>query len=162
MSDYEVDHDNSGGLIDMSDFRLDNNPIFGTIFKLDWGYDTPTQSISASGDNLFAEVGKITVKYFEEDFTTQTRIRKCRTSRCPGIRRECHCPDHRLRCRSRLCRGRDVCELVSWFKDCCDILFYTPIFNRYRRGLETCPHAKTSRSGHAIFFSFSDASERRV
>ena len=34
--------------------------------------------------------------------------------------------------------------------------------NRYRRGLETCPHAKTSKSGHAIFFSFSDASERRL
>ena len=26
--------------------------------------------------------------------------------------------------------------------------------NRYRRGLETCPQAKTSKSGHAIFFSF--------
>ena len=27
-------------------------------------------------------------------------------------------------------------------------------FNRYRRGLETCPQAKTSKSGHAIFFFF--------
>ena len=35
-------------------------------------------------------------------------------------------------------------------------------FNRYRRGLETCPQAKTSKSGHAIFFFFSGASERRV
>ena len=26
--------------------------------------------------------------------------------------------------------------------------------NRYRRGLETCPQAKTSKSGRAIFFSF--------
>ena len=26
--------------------------------------------------------------------------------------------------------------------------------NRYRQGLETCPQAKTSKSGHAIFFSF--------
>ena len=26
--------------------------------------------------------------------------------------------------------------------------------NRYRRGLETCPQAKTSKNGHAIFFSF--------
>ena len=26
--------------------------------------------------------------------------------------------------------------------------------NRYRRGLETCPQAKTSKSAHAIFFSF--------
>ena len=26
--------------------------------------------------------------------------------------------------------------------------------NRYRRWLETCPQAKTSKSGHAIFFSF--------
>ena len=26
--------------------------------------------------------------------------------------------------------------------------------NRYRRGLETCPLAETSKSGHAIFFSF--------
>ena len=26
--------------------------------------------------------------------------------------------------------------------------------NRYRRGLETCPQAKTSKSGHGIFFSF--------
>ena len=34
--------------------------------------------------------------------------------------------------------------------------------NRYRRGLETCPQAKASKSGHAFFFSFSDASERRV
>ena len=35
-------------------------------------------------------------------------------------------------------------------------------FNRYRRGLETCTQAKTFKSGHAIFFLFSDASERRV
>ena len=35
--------------------------------------------------------------------------------------------------------------------------------NRYRRGLETRPQAKTSKSGHAIFFSFfSNAFERRV
>ena len=34
--------------------------------------------------------------------------------------------------------------------------------NRYRRGLETCAQAKTSKSGHAIFFFFSDTSERRV
>ena len=27
-------------------------------------------------------------------------------------------------------------------------------FNRYRRGLGTCPQAKTSKSGHAIFLSF--------
>ena len=26
--------------------------------------------------------------------------------------------------------------------------------NRYRRGLETCPQVKTSKSGHAIFYSF--------
>ena len=26
--------------------------------------------------------------------------------------------------------------------------------NRYRRVLETCPQAKTSKSGHAIFYSF--------
>ena len=26
--------------------------------------------------------------------------------------------------------------------------------NRYRRGLETCPQVKMSKSGHAIFFSF--------
>ena len=26
--------------------------------------------------------------------------------------------------------------------------------NQYRRGLETCPQAKTSKSGHAIFFPF--------
>ena len=42
--------------------------------------------------------------------------------------------------------------------------FYTPRayagkfnfakLNRYRRGLETCPQAKTSESGHTIFFSF--------
>ena len=37
------------------------------------------------------------------------------------------------------------------------------LVNRYRRGLQTYPKAKTSKSGHAIFFSFfSDASERRV
>ena len=30
----------------------------------------------------------------------------------------------------------------------------SPKFNRYRRGLETCPQAKTSIKGHAIFFSF--------
>ena len=35
--------------------------------------------------------------------------------------------------------------------------------NRYRRGLETCPQARTSKRRHAIFFSFfSDAPERRV
>ena len=28
------------------------------------------------------------------------------------------------------------------------------IINRYRRGLKTCPQAKTSKSGRAIFFSF--------
>ena len=27
------------------------------------------------------------------------------------------------------------------------------MLNRYRQGLETCPEAKTSKSGHAIFFS---------
>ena len=26
--------------------------------------------------------------------------------------------------------------------------------NRYRRGLETCPQARRSKSGHAIVFSF--------
>ena len=37
------------------------------------------------------------------------------------------------------------------------------VLNRYRRGLENCPLAITSKSGDAIFFSFfSDASERRV
>ena len=30
----------------------------------------------------------------------------------------------------------------------------SPLGNRYRRGLETCPQAKTSKSGHAILFSF--------
>ena len=28
------------------------------------------------------------------------------------------------------------------------------IINRYRRGLETCPQPKTSKSGHALSFSF--------
>ena len=28
------------------------------------------------------------------------------------------------------------------------------LFNRYRRGLETCPQAKRSKTGHAMFFSF--------
>ena len=32
--------------------------------------------------------------------------------------------------------------------------YYKFVFNRYRRRLETCPQAKTSKSGHAIFFSF--------
>ena len=33
--------------------------------------------------------------------------------------------------------------------------FPVPIsFDRYGRGLKTCPMAKTSKSGHAIFFSF--------
>ena len=31
--------------------------------------------------------------------------------------------------------------------------------NRYRRGLVTCPQAKTSKSGQAIFFFFSNAFE---
>ena len=35
-----------------------------------------------------------------------------------------------------------------------DSRFISEDFNRYRRGLETCPQAKTSKSGHAIFFSF--------
>ena len=43
-----------------------------------------------------------------------------------------------------------------------DKIILNILINRYRRGLETCPQAKTSKSGHAIFFSFSDASERRV
>ena len=30
----------------------------------------------------------------------------------------------------------------------------TKFLNRYKRGLETCPQAKTSKSGHAILFSF--------
>ena len=34
--------------------------------------------------------------------------------------------------------------------------------NRYRRGLQTCPQVKTSKSGHAIYFFFFDAFERRV
>ena len=33
-------------------------------------------------------------------------------------------------------------------------IFLKSCFNRYRRGLETCPQAKTSKSGHAIFFFF--------
>ena len=36
------------------------------------------------------------------------------------------------------------------------------MFNRYRRGLETCPQAKTSKNGHTIWSLFSDASERPV
>ena len=32
-------------------------------------------------------------------------------------------------------------------------LYNTFFINRYRRGLETCPQAKTSKSGHAILFS---------
>ena len=36
------------------------------------------------------------------------------------------------------------------------------LINRYRLGLETCPQAKTSKSGHAISSFFFDASERRV
>ena len=36
------------------------------------------------------------------------------------------------------------------------------VFKRNRRGLETCPQAKMSKSGHAIFFSFLRRSERRV
>ena len=32
--------------------------------------------------------------------------------------------------------------------------FFDDFFNRYRRGLETCPQAKTSKSGHAFFFFF--------
>ena len=31
---------------------------------------------------------------------------------------------------------------------------FDPRLNRYRRGLETCPQAKTSKCGRAIFFSF--------
>ena len=31
---------------------------------------------------------------------------------------------------------------------------YSLSINRYRRGLETCPQAKTSKGGHAIFFYF--------
>ena len=34
------------------------------------------------------------------------------------------------------------------------ILILSTIINRYRRGLETCPQAKTFKSGHAFFFSF--------
>ena len=30
----------------------------------------------------------------------------------------------------------------------------SPKFNRYRRGLETCPQGTTSKSGHAFFFFF--------
>ena len=32
--------------------------------------------------------------------------------------------------------------------------WYQLKINRYRRGLETCPQAKTSKSGQAFFFSF--------
>ena len=32
--------------------------------------------------------------------------------------------------------------------------FAQTFLNRYRRELETCPQAKTSKSGHAVFFSF--------
>ena len=31
---------------------------------------------------------------------------------------------------------------------------FTSLAERYRRGLETCPQAKTSNSGHAFFFFF--------
>ena len=33
-------------------------------------------------------------------------------------------------------------------------LYFNRGYNRYRRGLETCPQAKPSKSGHAFFFSF--------
>ena len=41
-------------------------------------------------------------------------------------------------------------------------LRFSLALNRHRRGLETCPQANLAKSGHAIFYSFFDASERRV
>ena len=35
-----------------------------------------------------------------------------------------------------------------------NLVCFDHAFNRYRRRLETCPQAETSKSGHAIFFSF--------
>ena len=40
------------------------------------------------------------------------------------------------------------------FGDDLELNFSSNSFNRYRQGLETCPQAKTSKSGQAIFFSF--------
>ena len=49
---------------------------------------------------------------------------------------------------------QQVTYVTSWpllIADLCCQLFGV---NRYRRELETCPQTKTSKSGHAIFFSF--------
>ena len=56
------------------------------------------------------------------------------------------------------------CVFSKLFWRSCFFIFLIEIKNldRYRRGLETCPQAKMSKSWHAIFFSFSDASERQV
>ena len=43
-----------------------------------------------------------------------------------------------------------IYKYPSWSK----VLFNCKGVNRYRRGLETCPQAKTSKNGHAIFSSF--------
>ena len=46
-------------------------------------------------------------------------------------------------------RARSCLETLNW-----GYAFAVISVNRYRRGLETCPQAKTSKGGHAIIFSF--------
>ena len=61
-------------------------------------------------------------------------------------------------------KQKEISKLRAWlflnwrffvFDDVTEKYIWTEIFvNRYRRGLKTLPQAKTSKSGHAIFFSF--------
>ena len=58
--------------------------------------------------------------------------------------------------------SHDSCVFFNFLTGCELSPRFKSVLNRYRRGLETSPQAKTSKSGHSIFFYFSDASERRV
>ena len=46
---------------------------------------------------------------------------------------------------------KNIIELYNYYKE---LKTGFEKLNRYRRGLETCPEAKTSESGHAIISSF--------
>ena len=63
----------------------------------------------------------------------------------------------------------DLYSVICWHRSVVDIgqivtvsCQLRPVVKRYRRGLETCPQAKTSKSGHAIFFSFFPTENTRV
>ena len=63
-------------------------------------------------------------------------------------------PSAGLRSHRPIWRVRLVLNFFTSSSDILNFFDFKNDFNRYRRGLDTCAQAKTSKSGHAFFFSF--------